>query len=306
MRRITTTGVATVGLTSFLVVGAGIGSAYADPGTPVPADTPAATSSTADVPATAEPTTSPIEAAESDTPPPAETPGSAVVAPDPTASTGQAVTPRRRADEVKTIAEVASGRAILALGDTGPAVQAIQVRLNVAGIKVAETGIFDKATAAAVRHLQWKYLLDEDGKVDRGTYRRLVSITKGRFLLPKTCRNPKTKLIICIDLKQRVLRYIKRGKVAWTIDIRSGMASTPTRRGNWRVFHKQTYLISTLYGSPMPYSMFFSGGQALHYSMYFDAVGYNGASHGCVNIGSMSQARWLYRHTPMGTAVRVY
>lgn len=298
MRRMTGAGVATIGLTSFLVVVAGLGVANAEPTADVQDSASVATSAPVDAPPTAEP---PALAAQTPVPDaPTTTPNAAG------SSTSQSVAPRQRADEVKTIAQLAVGRAILTLGDDGPAVNAVQVRLNAAGLKVAETGVYTKETLKAVKHLQWKYLLAETGSVNRATYLRLVSITKGRFDLPKSCRNPKTELILCIDLTQRNLRYVKRGKVAWTIDIRSGMSSTPTRRGNWRVFSKQTYLISTLYGSPMPFSMFFSGGQALHYSMYFDAVGYNGASHGCVNIGSMAQARWLFQHTPMGTPVKVY
>ena len=296
MRRMTTAGVATIGLTSFLVVAAGLGVAQAEPTPDVPDGASVSASAPADAPPTAEPPALT-----------AQTPASEVPAAAPAGSSAsQSVSPRQRVDEVKTIAEVAAGRAVLTVGDTGPAVSAVQVRLNVAGLKAADTGVYTKETAKVVKHLQWKYLLDETGDVNRATYRKLVSITGGRFVLPKACRNPKTKLILCVDLKQRNLRYIKRGKVVWTIDIRSGMASLPTRRGNWHVFSKQAFVISTLYGSPMPYSMFFSGGQAFHYSMFFDAVGYNGASHGCVNIGSMSQARWLFHHTPMGTAVKVY
>ena len=37
----------------------------------------------------------------------------------------------------------------------------------------------------------------------------------------------------------------------------------------------------------MPYAMFFSGGQAVHYSPDFAARGYNGASHGCVNVRNL-------------------
>lgn len=296
MRRVATAGVATLGLTSFLVAAAGLGVANAEPTPDVVDGTSVATSGPVDAPPTAEP--------PAQSPAAAQAPAVAPAAPG--SSTGQAGTSRRDADAVKTIAELAAGRVILVRGDTGPAVSAVQVRLNAAGLTVAETGVYTKETEKAVEHLQWKYLMDETGDMDRATYRRLVSITSGRFVLPKNCRNPKTKLIICVDLKQRNLRYIKRGKVVWTIDIRSGMSSTPTRRGNWHVFSKKASWVSTLYGSPMPYSMFFSGGQALHYSMYFDAVGYNGASHGCVNIGSMAQARWLFRHTPVGTAVKVY
>ena len=56
----------------------------------------------------------------------------------------------------------------------------------------------------------------------------------------------------------------------------------------------------------MPYSMFFSGGQAVHYSPYFHRDGYYGASHGCVNLHDRSAAAKLYRVVPLGTRVYVY
>ena len=44
----------------------------------------------------------------------------------------------------------------------------------------------------------------------------------------------------------------------------------------------------------MPFAMFFSGGQAVHYSPDFAAVGYNGASHGCVNVRDYDGIAWLF------------
>lgn len=206
----------------------------------------------------------------------------------------------------KTIRQVAAGKATLVLGDKGAAVSEVQRRLEAAGINTDVTGVFTAKTEKSVKHLQWKYLMRQTGRVDKSTYRQLTRITAGRMTLPKACRSPKTKLILCVDLTQRVTRVVQRGKVIKTIDIRSGRPGQATRKGNWKIYHKDTYVWSTLYNSPMPYSMFFSGGQAFHYSMYFAADGYNGASHGCVNIGSKSEARWLYSKTPAGTPVRVY
>jgi len=56
----------------------------------------------------------------------------------------------------------------------------------------------------------------------------------------------------------------------------------------------------------MPYSMFFSGGQAIHYSSDFARRGYSGASHGCVNTRDYSRMRLLYNRTPVGTRVYIY
>ena len=49
-----------------------------------------------------------------------------------------------------------------------------------------------------------------------------------------------------------------------------------------------------------------SGGQAIHYSPYFARDGYNGASHGCVNLRDFKAAEWLFDRVPMGTRVHVY
>jgi lipoprotein-anchoring transpeptidase ErfK/SrfK len=72
------------------------------------------------------------------------------------------------------------------------------------------------------------------------------------------------------------------------------------------VFSKIRFLISDLAGTPMPYSLFFSGGQAIHFSPGFRRDGYNGASLGCVNIRVYKDARKLYYSTPVGTPVYVY
>ena len=64
--------------------------------------------------------------------------------------------------------------------------------------------------------------------------------------------------------------------------------------------------MSSLYDTSMPFAMFFSGGQAVHYSPDFAAVGYNGASHGCVNIRDYDGVAWLYDQVQIGDKVVVY
>jgi lipoprotein-anchoring transpeptidase ErfK/SrfK len=74
----------------------------------------------------------------------------------------------------------------------------------------------------------------------------------------------------------------------------------------FKVFRKDKNHVSTLYHSPMPYSMFFSGGQAIHYSSDFKARGYNGASHGCVNMRDRNKIAWIFARVKIGDKVLVY
>jgi lipoprotein-anchoring transpeptidase ErfK/SrfK len=56
----------------------------------------------------------------------------------------------------------------------------------------------------------------------------------------------------------------------------------------------------------MPFAMFFSGGQAVHYSPDFAAVGYSGASHGCVNTRDYDGIAALFDLVAIGDKVVVY
>ena len=53
-------------------------------------------------------------------------------------------------------------------------------------------------------------------------------------------------------------------------------------------------------------SLFFSRGQAVHYSSDFAAVGYNGASHGCVNVRDRAALAEVYGQARVGDRVVVY
>ena len=98
----------------------------------------------------------------------------------------------------------------------------------------------------------------------------------------------------------------KTGEVLRTLDARFGAAGTPTREGVFEVYRMSRDHVSSLYDTAMPYAMFFSGGQAVHYSPDFAATGYAGASHGCVNLRDKAVAAKLFATVPMGTRVVVY
>src|SRR3954465_3803038 len=86
-------------------------------------------------------------------------------------------------------------------------------------------------------------------------------------------------------------------------DVRFGSDELPTREGVFSVYLKKVDVISNLYHTPMPYSMFFSGGQAVHYSSNFARLGYAGASHGCVNVRNKARLVQLYGEVRLGDKV---
>ena len=112
--------------------------------------------------------------------------------------------------------------------------------------------------------------------------------------------------MLCIDKTRDKLYYVQRGKIIKSMDARFGCARTRTREGTFRVFRKRRYTVSNLYHTPMPYSMFFSGGQAVHYSADFARRGYAGCSHGCVNIRAKAKLRYVFNRIRLGDRVVVY
>jgi len=90
-----------------------------------------------------------------------------------------------------------------------------------------------------------------------------------------------------------------------TVEVRFGSDELPTREGAFAVFRKSRDHVSSLYDTSMPFAMFFSGGQAVHYSPDFAANGYNGASHGCVNVRDRAAVEWLFDHVVIGDEVFV-
>jgi lipoprotein-anchoring transpeptidase ErfK/SrfK len=112
--------------------------------------------------------------------------------------------------------------------------------------------------------------------------------------------------VLCINKKTRKLVYLVNGKPIQVMDVRFGASKTPTRNGVFKVYRKSKNHVSSLYHSKMPYAMFFSGGQAVHYSSDFAARGYNGASHGCVNVRDLAKIKVLFDEVHVGDKVIVY
>jgi len=208
------------------------------------------------------------------------------------------------------------GPVILKAGDQGLPVRRLQARLE--QVKWWEgdvTGVFEEKTVAAVTGFQTKRKIPVTGEVDRRTLDRLAEMTRKPTKAelfnieptgPALDAGCMTGRALCVDKTSRSLRWVVDGVVKSRYDVRFGSDELPTREGAFSVFRKSRDHVSSLYDTSMPFAMFFSGGQAVHYSPDFAATGYNGASHGCVNVRDYNGIRWLFDQVRLGDKVIVY
>ncbi|MFJ8592885.1 L,D-transpeptidase family protein [Streptomyces sp. NPDC093598] len=207
-------------------------------------------------------------------------------------------------------------RVLWSRGATGRDVRELQARLRqVAWLFEGPTGTYDEPTERAVSGFQGKRGLPRTGKTDAVTWQRLLRMTRepGRWDLYLMGGQPadapdarcRTGRVLCIDKTSRTLRWMIDGRTVSTMAVRFGSQYTPTREGVFSVYWKSRDHVSTLFDSPMPYAMFFSGGQAVHFSADFAARGYAGASHGCVNVRDEAAIAELYAQVRNGDRVVV-
>ncbi len=225
-------------------------------------------------------------------------------------------TPTR--DEMYNI--LTPGPALLASGAKGDGVKDLQARLKqIAWFDESITGNYGSVTVAAVEGFQDKREIPVTGEVDQRTMDRLTSMTRKpstdelNNVAPKLKSNAVTLddrcltgRVVCISKSQRKLAWVVDGEIRLTMDVRFGSELTPTRNGAFAVNWKSKNHVSSLYDTAMPYALFFSGGQAVHFSADFKARGYNGSSHGCVNVRNKDAVSSLFDATQVGDKVIVY
>lgn len=246
---------------------------------------------------------SPSESADpepSDEPAPSETPAPETQAPETEAPAPQA------------------GPALYSPGETSDEIRDVQARLRqIDWFEQDVTGFYGDVTTAAVEGFQAKRGIAVTGVVDQETLDRLLDMTTeptaaelanqpGANVPGPLDARCKTGHVLCVDKSTQTLRWVVDGKVRTTLDVRFGAEYTPTREGAFTVQFKSRDHVSSLYGSSMPFAMFFSGGQAVHYSSDFAARGYAGASHGCVNVRDYDGIAALFDQVDVGDAVIVY
>ena len=210
-------------------------------------------------------------------------------------------------------------KALWSNGDSATTVRNLEARL--AQLKLLDARYVNEdygtATRGAIRDFQRSHGIPPLGYVDRNTWAKVTTATRQptraelfppRPAVPGGALDPRcsTGTVLCIDKTSRQLRYVVDGAVEMSVDVRFGARATQTREGQFSVGWKSRKHHSKLFDSDMPFAMFFSGGQAVHYSSDFAARGYNGASHGCVNVRDHDGIKRLFGQVNVGDKVVVY
>jgi lipoprotein-anchoring transpeptidase ErfK/SrfK len=205
-------------------------------------------------------------------------------------------------------------------GTTSAKVRNVQLRLADAGFLKDKyvTSYYGDITKSAVKDFRRSVGMKAGNgkKVTKKTWRALVK-KSGKVKIPGAGSGGKKKgklnsrcytndEVLCIDKTKSQLYFVKKGKILKQMDARFGCAGSRTREGTFTVFRKVRHDWSYQYESKMPLSMYFSGGQAVHYSSDFNARGYAGCSHGCVNIRDKGELRYVYNRIEIGDRVVVY
>ncbi|MCB5168616.1 L,D-transpeptidase family protein [Streptomyces bambusae] len=214
-------------------------------------------------------------------------------------------------------ASTPASQVLLKDGTENEQVRELQARLKQLGLfKRSPTAFYGSITATAVKAFQEKHGLPATGSVDDATWQKLLASSRKpteNELRPPTTNeldtpDPRcmTGRVMCISKESRTLAWMVDGKVVSAMDVRFGSENTPTREGLFSVEWKARKWTSTIYHTPMPYAMFFSRGQAVHFSQDFANRGYAGASHGCVNVRDKAKLSVLFDQVKVGDKVVVY
>lgn len=209
-----------------------------------------------------------------------------------------------------TTAQATQPRSELPLrpGDTGPFLTLLHDRLSWLGYRIASDeraeGRFGESTLTALDAYATKFGVDSsDLVVDQVLWNDIRDVAGAVGTLPRACTA--VAKAICLDTSQRLLRLVRNGRVVLTTDARFGIPRERTRLGTFSVQRRSPDHFSRLYRTNMPLALFFSGGQAIHYSPFFARDGYAGGSHGCVNLRDRDVAQRVYDWAAHGTRVHI-
>ncbi|HET6698936.1 MAG TPA: L,D-transpeptidase family protein [Nocardioidaceae bacterium] len=172
----------------------------------------------------------------------------------------------------------------------------LQYRLRWMGLLRAQpNGVFGPQTERAVKRFQKRLGLKRTGVADYRVWKPLIKRTvRGERAVPKRCHAKGWHA--CYDRTRHQVNLYHRGRLVNSWLVRGGAYDRQTRVGHFRVYWRDIDHTSRAFGgAPMPYSQFFSGGEALHGSRYM-VDPFEGHSHGCVNFW-VEDARQLWRLT---------
>lgn len=103
----------------------------------------------------------------------------------------------------------------------------------------------------------------------------------------------------CVDLSRQQAWLMQGGEVVYgPVPIASGREGYPTDLGRFDVDFEDKDHVSSIYNAPMPYSVFYNGGEAFHEGSL------EVRSHGCIHL-SHQAAKKFYNYLHVGDLVVV-
>jgi N-acetylmuramoyl-L-alanine amidase len=155
-------------------------------------------------------------------------------------------------------------------------------------------GKVDRDTRHAVIALQKVAGLERNGTLDTSTKKAIEAKKRAN------ARSTVTYRVVEVDLARQVMLLVKNKTVLWILDVSTGAASTPTKRG-WNKIYR-TY--DGMRASGMYRPKYFWRSAAIH--GYYTVANYP-ASHGCIRVTNHTMD-WLWRKDalPVGMPVYVY
>ena len=100
------------------------------------------------------------------------------------------------------------------------------------------------------------------------------------------------KLEARIDISSQTMTVVKSGRVLYRWKVSTARKGYITPRGSWRPTRLHRMWYSRKYDmSPMPYSVFYRGGYAIHGTGAVKSLG-RPASHGCIRLHTANAAQF--------------
>ncbi|APH74669.1 hypothetical protein BSQ44_17410 [Aquibium oceanicum] len=119
----------------------------------------------------------------------------------------------------------------------------------------------------------------------------ITIVAAGAMLLGAASAGLAASLVASIDVSEQTMTVKKHGTVLYKWRVSTARKGYVTPRGQYsptrmhKMWHSRKYDMS-----PMPYSIFFRGGYAIHGTNYVKALG-RPASHGCVRLDTANAAK---------------
>ncbi|CAG0949973.1 MAG: L,D-transpeptidase [Rhizobiaceae bacterium] len=118
------------------------------------------------------------------------------------------------------------------------------------------------------------------------------ALAAATMLMGMTVHGVAAGLVAKVDISNQTMTITRHGQVMHVWRVSTARKGYVTPRGSWRPTRLHRMWYSRKYDmSPMPYSVFFHGGYAIHGTNAVSRLG-TPASHGCIRLDTANAAKF--------------